>query len=138
MPAFKGAVEVGSHALETDVHLTRDGVVVLSHDATLKRCFGVDRKLLDCDWEYISGLKTLREPHEPMPRLLDLVDYLAQPAMAQIWLLLDIKLDNKANDIMGQMAKVFEKIPSPVGTSWKDRIVLGFWAVSLAQLTLRH
>lgn len=31
MPAFKGAVEVGSHALETDVHLTRDGVVVLSH-----------------------------------------------------------------------------------------------------------
>ena len=31
MLAFKGAVEVGSHALETDVHLTRDGVVVLSH-----------------------------------------------------------------------------------------------------------
>lgn len=31
MLAFRGAVEVGSHALETDVHLTRDGVVVLSH-----------------------------------------------------------------------------------------------------------
>jgi glycerophosphoryl diester phosphodiesterase len=29
--AFRGAVEVGSHAIETDVHLSKDGVVVLSH-----------------------------------------------------------------------------------------------------------
>lgn len=29
--AFKGAVEVGADGLETDLHLTRDGVVVLSH-----------------------------------------------------------------------------------------------------------
>jgi glycerophosphoryl diester phosphodiesterase len=31
MGAFKGAVEVGAEALETDIHLSRDGVVVLSH-----------------------------------------------------------------------------------------------------------
>jgi len=31
MGAFRGAVEVGAEGLETDVHLTRDGVVVLSH-----------------------------------------------------------------------------------------------------------
>jgi hypothetical protein len=31
MKAFKGAVEVGTHAIETDIHLSRDGVVVLSH-----------------------------------------------------------------------------------------------------------
>ena len=31
MGAFKGAVEVGAEGLETDVHLTKDGVVVLSH-----------------------------------------------------------------------------------------------------------
>ena len=31
MAAFRGAVEVGSHALETDIHLSKDGVVVLSH-----------------------------------------------------------------------------------------------------------
>lgn len=31
MGAFKGAVEVGAHALETDVHLSADGIVVLSH-----------------------------------------------------------------------------------------------------------
>jgi glycerophosphoryl diester phosphodiesterase len=31
MSAFKGAVEVGAHAIETDIHVTKDGVVVLSH-----------------------------------------------------------------------------------------------------------
>lgn len=31
MRAFKGAVEVGAEGIETDVHLTKDGVVVLSH-----------------------------------------------------------------------------------------------------------
>lgn len=29
--AFKGAVEVGAHAIETDLRLSKDGVVVLSH-----------------------------------------------------------------------------------------------------------
>lgn len=31
MGAFQGAVDVGAHAIETDLHLTKDGVVVLVH-----------------------------------------------------------------------------------------------------------
>jgi phosphatidylglycerol phospholipase C len=31
MGAFQGAVDVGAHAIETDLHLSRDGVVVISH-----------------------------------------------------------------------------------------------------------
>lgn len=31
MGAFRGAAEVGTHAIETDVQLSKDGVVVLSH-----------------------------------------------------------------------------------------------------------
>jgi glycerophosphoryl diester phosphodiesterase len=31
MGAFRGAVEVGADAIETDIHLSKDGVVVLSH-----------------------------------------------------------------------------------------------------------
>lgn len=31
MAAFRSAVEIGAHAIETDLHLSRDGVVVLSH-----------------------------------------------------------------------------------------------------------
>lgn len=31
MAAFVAAVEIGAHAIETDLHMSRDGVVVLSH-----------------------------------------------------------------------------------------------------------
>lgn len=31
MGAFVGAVKAGSHAIETDIHLSKDDVVVLSH-----------------------------------------------------------------------------------------------------------
>lgn len=31
MGAFAGAVKVGAHALETDLHVSKDDVVVLSH-----------------------------------------------------------------------------------------------------------
>lgn len=35
MAAFRGAADVGAHAIETDVHLSSDGVVVLSHVSIL-------------------------------------------------------------------------------------------------------
>ena len=31
MGAFRGAVEANSNAIETDIHVTKDDVVVLSH-----------------------------------------------------------------------------------------------------------
>lgn len=92
MGAFKGAVEVGAHALETDVHLSKDGVVVLSHDATLKRCFGLQDKIIDCEWNFLETLYTLKEPGEKMPRLKDLLEYLATPGLENIWVLLDLKV----------------------------------------------
>lgn len=38
MGAFRGAVEVGADALETDVHLSKDGVVMLSHVSSICMC----------------------------------------------------------------------------------------------------
>lgn len=37
MPAFELGVASGAHVLELDVHLTRDGEVVVHHDTTLER-----------------------------------------------------------------------------------------------------
>ena len=37
MPAFEQGLSVGSDGIECDVHLSRDGVPVVIHDATLER-----------------------------------------------------------------------------------------------------
>jgi tubulin gamma len=134
MAAFKGAVEVGAHAIETDLHLTKDNVVVLSHDATLKRCFGREEKIIDMTWKELSDLRTVAEPKQQMPRLLDLLEYLAQPGLERPWVLLDIKIDNDPDDMMRLIGETIRSAPPSAKRAWKDRIVLGVWAVSGSQM----
>lgn len=42
MPAFESALRFGVDMIETDVHMTSDGHLVLIHDRSLKRTTGVD------------------------------------------------------------------------------------------------
>lgn len=63
----------------------------MAQDATLKRCFGKDEKIRDCTWDYVSQQRTLQAPHESMPRLSELLGFLALPGLEDLWLLLDIK-----------------------------------------------
>jgi glycerophosphoryl diester phosphodiesterase len=37
MPAFEKAIEIGAHGIELDVHLSRDGRLVVCHDETVDR-----------------------------------------------------------------------------------------------------
>ncbi|KAL8766102.1 MAG: hypothetical protein Q9209_007000 [Squamulea sp. 1 TL-2023] len=138
MAAFRGAVEAGVHAIETDVHLTKDAVVVLSHDATLKRCFGKPDKIIERDWQYISEQRTIQAPHEPMPRLVDLLGYLAAPGNEKTWLLLDIKIDNDADDIMRLIAETIGNAPQNPNSPWNKRIVLGCWAAKFFPLAAQY
>ncbi|KAK3045571.1 hypothetical protein LTR09_012855 [Extremus antarcticus] len=153
MAAFRGAVTAGAHALETDVHVTKDEVVVLSHDPSLKRCFGVDRKIKECTWEEISAMRTVRGGQgdkakaragvktdgEAMPRLRDLLEYLAQPGLEEIWLLLDIKLSNSAEQVMRLIGSDLASVPAAAGGKrWEERVVLGIWAAKFLPLCLTH
>lgn len=65
---------------------------MIFQDATLKRCFGKPDKIIDRNWAYISEQRTIKEPHEPMPRLDELLRYLASSGQENTWLLLDLKV----------------------------------------------
>jgi glycerophosphoryl diester phosphodiesterase len=49
MAAFRRAVEIGVDAIETDVHMTRDGHVVVSHDPSAERMANVRARWCDVD-----------------------------------------------------------------------------------------
>ncbi len=55
MGAFRGAVDIGAHAIETDVHLSADGVVVLSHVSLGHGMACMDRELHGADWAPRAG-----------------------------------------------------------------------------------
>ncbi|KAI5853902.1 PLC-like phosphodiesterase [Tricharina praecox] len=135
MLAFEAAFEAGSDAIETDLHLTRDGVVVMSHDATLKRCFGVEKKIIDCDYSYIQTLRTLKEPHLPLPSLKEVVEYVRDK---DIWLLLDIKVDNVADDVMRLTAETIKSVHDGGAEYWREKIVLGCWTLKFLPLCEKY
>ncbi|MFD9423158.1 MULTISPECIES: glycerophosphodiester phosphodiesterase [unclassified Streptomyces] len=66
LPSIRSALERGADAVEIDVRVTRDGVPVLLHDATLERLWGHDRRLDRIDHQELveltrGGVPTLRE-----------------------------------------------------------------------------
>ncbi|KAI1260967.1 PLC-like phosphodiesterase [Xylariaceae sp. FL1019] len=136
MMAFKAAIEVGVDALETDLHLSRDGVVVLCHDGSLKRTFGRDAKVKDLDWAELSQLRTLREPHLPMPRLSDLLAYLDEPGLEDIWLMLDIKRDDDPEEMMRSVALTMESTPSR--RPWSERVTPCCWDANYISLSMKY
>lgn len=138
MKAFSAAIAAGAHALETDLHITKDEVVVLSHDGNLKRCFGRDEKIIDKNWDEIKDLRTIQEPHERIPRLADLLEFIAEEGREDIWVFLDIKLDNNADKIMRLIASTLSSTPSQPSAPWKQRIVLGLWAAKYLPPAQEH
>ena len=56
LPAFQAAIDLGADCVELDVQMTADGVVMVSHDPSLKRCTGVDRRICDMSYEEVRRL----------------------------------------------------------------------------------
>jgi glycerophosphoryl diester phosphodiesterase len=55
--AFSAAIAAGVTWLETDLRATKDGVLVLSHDATLARFTGMETAIGDSSWHVLSKIK---------------------------------------------------------------------------------
>lgn len=76
--AMRLAWEQKSDAAELDVYLSKDGRIVLLHDATLKRTAGVDRKVTDMTADELTRLdvgswKDKKYAGEKLPLLADVL-----------------------------------------------------------------
>ncbi|MHC6219486.1 inositol monophosphatase family protein [Arthrobacter sp. MMS24-S77] len=56
LPAIASAIEAGADLVEVDVRVTKDGRVILLHDASLLRIWGLDCDAADVDYERIRQL----------------------------------------------------------------------------------
>lgn len=72
LAAFTQAVDLGYQYLETDVHVTADGVVVAFHDDELSRTCHIAGRISELTWAAVSAARV--GGSEPIPRLADLFD----------------------------------------------------------------
>lgn len=89
LTAFRGALGLGVDLLELDVHLTRDGEVVVIHDPTLERTTTGQGAVRDRSWAELAAVTLKGTTGERVPRLRD-VFALAGPTTAG--LLVEIKV----------------------------------------------
>ena len=56
IPAFQEAIRVGADFIEVDVQTTKDGKLVLSHDATVDRCTNGTGRIADMTFEQVEAV----------------------------------------------------------------------------------
>ena len=110
---FRGALALGVDFLETDVHLTADGAIVVLHDATLDRTTNATGAVSE---RRLADLATVRlraaggaVTDESLPTLAQLLDLMA-PSRAR--LLLEIKVDAHGRPYPGIEDKVLALVRS--------------------------
>lgn len=74
LPAFRRAAAEGYHHIETDVHATSDGVLVVHHDETLDRTTDRGGAVGSLRWSEVRGAKI--GGTEPVSRLEDVLEEL--------------------------------------------------------------
>ena len=108
MPAFEGAVALGYRYLETDVHLTRDGVLCAFHDDRLDRVTDRIGTLAELPWSEVSQARV--DGREPIPLLEDLLG---------AWPEVRLNIDPKHDDAVDALAAVLRR------TDAVERVCIG-------------
>jgi len=108
MAAFECAVDLGYRYIETDVHATRDGVLIAFHDDRLDRVTRHSGLISELDWSEIKKARV--EDSEPVPLLEDLLTR---------WPELRINLDPKSDATVAPLIEMLKKLDAV------DRVCIG-------------
>ena len=101
LAAFRAAVEK-DYGIELDVHLTKDGHLVVHHDDSLKRLTGVDIRIADSTLEEIRACKLPNG--EPIPTY----DEVLEAVSGRIPMIVEVKVENRNHDALSKA--VYERM----------------------------
>lgn len=99
LPAFVRAVQMGFTHVELDVHLSRDGHVVVHHDPSAQRIFGDPRAIAGLD---LPELRALRSPSGACPPLLQEV----LEELPDLFVTIELKSDDVALPLAALLARM--------------------------------
>lgn len=114
MKAFANAVQLGYRYVETDVHVTSDGVVVAFHDDVLDRVTDSAGRIAELSWSEVS-LARVGGIDEGVPKLEDLLG---------AWPDLRVNIDAKHDESVEPLVAVIDRMKT------HDRVCLGAFSDS--------
>lgn len=100
MPAFQRAIQ-NQYNIELDVHLLKDGKIVVFHDDNLKRMTNLDTAIKDCTYNDLKDLNLLKT-NEKIPLLQEVLDFVA----GKVAILIELKYDTKVGLLEKELVKI--------------------------------
>lgn len=116
LPAFEHAVALGYRYLETDVHLSLDGVLMAFHDPDLRRTCGVDGTIAEMTADELADVRV--DGRASIPTMVELLERFPDARF---------NIDCKSDAAAGPLAALIRRLDA------LDRVCLG--AFSHARLT---
>jgi glycerophosphoryl diester phosphodiesterase len=135
--AFRAALDVGADILETDVHLSKDGQVIVAHDADLSRVAGLPglvsdytaSELAGIDVGFGEGFPTLVEALEAFPGAKFNIDLKAPEVIDPF---VDVVSQMNAHDRLlvasfdeASRSRAVSKLPGVVSSATSGHIIEG-------------
>lgn len=106
MSAFKLALKQGANGIETDVQMTKDGILVLFHDEDMARLTGVEGKISDFTYEELSALDVVGGVDQDMTDKIPTFEaFLKTFADEDMSFAIEIKQDNIEKQIVEMLDK---------------------------------
>jgi glycerophosphoryl diester phosphodiesterase len=105
MPALRAAVREGYQMIETDVRVTKDGVLIAHHDADFKRYYNTDQKVSETEWAKIRDLKSTLDGSSPV--LLE--DILRFCNENKLGVMLDNKIAGMDSVLFNRLLRLLQK-----------------------------
>ena len=107
IPAFEKAIELGADYVELDVQESKDGVIVVAHDANFSRTCGYDGNVWEMDYAQIATLDAGKKFNESFAGTkVPTLDEVIKLCKGKIKLLIELKTNGHEVDLAGRTLKV--------------------------------
>lgn len=126
--AFRETARLALEQAECDVHLTRDGTVVVMHDATLNRTTDGAGPVAELDLPAFRALRVKGTAGEPPPTLAEYLDILAPSRVVPR---IEIKADHRRRAYPGIVNKTLAALDA--AGQRRRAWIIGFQAETMAE-----
>jgi glycerophosphoryl diester phosphodiesterase len=111
MSSIRSAIDKGVDAIELDIMMTKDGVIVLNHDDDLQRTAGVPSSIKDMTYEEVAEIDIgiLYDESFTGERIPTLEQVLEEVSENDTFLILDLKSYDRKEEFTDEIIRLIEK-----------------------------
>ncbi|WFD34977.1 hypothetical protein MCUN1_001823 [Malassezia cuniculi] len=140
LASFERAIRDGADGIESDVHITKDDVIVMFHDTTLDRTTNSSGPLAERTYYGENGVehvRTLEEPVQQIPTFEQVCTLLMKPENRHVQFNVDIKPNNDPERLFRLMKATVSKYPD-YESALAPRLILGLWHPKFIPVAKKH